>query len=197
MSLLVAQHQFSTLERVLKIWYFSQNKYASCFWQKLCGFNHKRLTYVITISLVILVEFPQVAMDVSICNTDPTSCDEKEHNIWYFVWILRVVVGIYDMVLTTRGLYIPSESSFNHRYTIGGCYETIEQHWMSLLVAHHPISFVERVPKIWYGDVWNVRVVFGRNDMVLTIRGSDMLLKALHYRYTIEEGSETLQQQYI
>ena len=81
MSLLVARHQFLTLERVLKIWYFSQNKYASCFWQKLCGFNHKRLTYVIMISLVILVE-----LGIFIKHSSSNGClylQHRSHILWW------------------------------------------------------------------------------------------------------------------
>ena len=49
---------------------------------------------------------------------------------------------------------------------------------MSLLVAQYPISCAEGVPEIWYIPL-NLRVVFCRNGMCWTIRGSYMLSEAL------------------
>ena len=37
---------------------------------------------------------------------------------------------------------------FNHPYTLEEQYETPKQQWSTPLIAQHPMSHVERVPKI-------------------------------------------------
>ena len=49
-------------------------------------------------------------------------------------------------------------------------YEPLNQQCMSLLVTRYPIFSSESVPEIWH-LAWNLRVVFGTNDMVSTITG--------------------------
>ena len=65
----------------------------------------------------------------------------------------------------------------NHNYTIRESFETLQQQWMSLIVAQYPISCVERVHDIWYFLEWNSRVLLDRNDTLWTIRVLYMILK--------------------
>ena len=67
-----------------------------------------------------------------------------------------------------KGLTYAIRSTPNHPYTSIEGYKTLNQQWMSLLIAHNPISHVKRVPKIKYfheiGELF-----FVRNNMVWTI----------------------------
>ncbi len=49
-------------------------------------------------------------------------------------------------------------------------YGTLQQQWVSLLAAQHPISNAERVPQIGH-VTGNLKVDPGRNDLVWTKRG--------------------------
>ncbi len=75
-----------------------------------------------------------------------------------------------------KGLVDAVRSSSNYPYTSKKDHEILKQQWMSLLVAHHPLSHTERVPEIWYIS-WKLMIAFGRNDTVWTIRGLLMLFK--------------------
>ena len=46
------------------------------------------------------------------------------------------------------GIVYSVRSSLNHHYISKEDYETLEQQWMSLLIAHPHIYHVERVPEI-------------------------------------------------
>ena len=110
-------------------------------------------------------------------------CVEKVPNIWYFAWNLSTEFGRNDTVGTNhKGFVDPARSSASHHYIIleeGN--ETLKHQWVSLLLIRHPIPIPsaenERGPKIWYIS-WKLRVVFGRDDVMWAIRGSNMLSKA-------------------
>ncbi len=74
-------------------------------------------------------------------------------------------------------IYHISTSSY-HPYTTKGGYGPLKQQWMSLLAEQYPISTAERVPEIWH-FTWNLRVLLGRNDTVLTIRRLCMQTESL------------------
>ena len=64
------------------------------------------------------------------------------------------------------GVVYSARSSSNQPYTFKEGYATLEQQWMSLLVAHPHISCAEREPEISY-FVCNLRLLFDRNGIVL------------------------------
>ena len=97
-------------------------------------------------------------------------------------------------------IYHISTSSY-HPYTTKGGYGPLKQQCMSLLAEQYPISPAERAPEIWH-FTWNLRVLLGRNDTVLTIRGLCMqaetpILICVHLRndmkYSSSNGCLSLQ----
>ena len=97
-----------------------------------------------------------------------------------------------------EGLVDAIKSSSNHPYTSKEGYKTRNQQWMSLLIAHHPISCTERVLKFWY-FVWTLIVGFTRKDIVWTIRGSHSYAarSSSDHTYIIREGTKPVKQQWL
>ena len=84
-------------------------------------------------------------------------------------------------------------SSLYHYYMSKDAYEAVKQQWIPPLVAHYPIYYAEMVPKILY-FAWNLRLHFGRTDLMATRRGWYMLLEAsliilIHLRKAMKYSS--------
>ncbi len=85
-----------------------------------------------------------------------------------------------------KGVADAARSYSTNSYTFKDGYGTGKLQYMSLHVAHHTISSEERVSKIWH-FTWNLRAVFGTNDMVWTTRclymlSAPPLIKFIHLR---------------
>ena len=95
-----------------------------------------------------------------------------------------------------EGLVDAVRSSSSHLYTSKeGCL-TPHQQSIALRVTHHPITCAEAVTEISCIS-WNLIVVFGRNDMVWTIRGFYMLSEApqpilIHPRKGMKQSSSNV-----
>ena len=94
------------------------------------------------------------------------------YEIWELFWQTWYGVDHKGLVYTVRW-------ASDHPHISKEDYEKVKQQWqwMPLFASQHPISHTERVPGICYIS-WNLRVVFGRNDTVRTIRGLYMLSEA-------------------
>ena len=107
----------------------------------------------------------------------PLLLAERLPQIWEFLWQLESPPWQkwYDM--NYQGILDAVGSSSHPPYTSKEGYEPIHQQWVSLLVAQHPISLLDKVSLILY-FMWNLRDYLDRNGMVWTIRGSMMLPEA-------------------
>ena len=63
-----------------------------------------------------------------------------------------------------------ARSSTHLLYTSEEDYGTLQQKWVSLLAAQHPISNAERVPRIGH-VAGNLKVTPGRNGLMWAMRG--------------------------
>ena len=76
------------------------------------------------------------------------------------------------------GVVYSARSSSSYSYISKAGFGTLEQQWVSLLVAQHHIPLPEKVPEKW-NFAWNLRLVGSRNDTWWTMRGSCMLSEDL------------------
>ena len=155
MSVIAAQYPISCAERVPKTLHFVWNL------RVVLGRNDTRLiicgsqmlSKAPIINIVYLKKgYATLKQQWMSCFTAHhlISCAERVPEIWYFAWNLRVVFGRNDTRVDHEGLKDPPWRSFMHYYTSKEDYESLKQQRMYLIIAQHPISCAERVPKIWY-----------------------------------------------
>ena len=175
----------------------------SCFWQKWRGEDHEGW-YIILIDtlLIIFIHLREVLKHAS-----TNGCLFFQHSILSLCWEVsqnRVFYMEFDSSSCQKWHGIDNKehidairSTSSHLYTSKEGYETLKQQWMYLIIAQHPISCAERVPKTLH-FVWNLRVVLGRNDTRLIIRGSEMISKApvINIVY-LKEGYAALKHQWM
>ena len=107
----------------------------------------------------------------------PIWCAERLSQIWYFVSNSEGQPWQKWHDVNHWGFKVVGRSSSHLSYTSKEHYEILHKQWVSLLVAHHPISCADMVSKIQYSGC-NWRIDLGRNSMTKTIRGLLMLPEA-------------------
>ena len=105
------------------------------------------------------------------------SCADRVPKIWYFAWNLGVVLCRKWHGFGNKELMCDVYSSSYHPYISRGDYDTLNQLWMYLLTAYHPMFRADRNTE---SDIlyWILYLFSAENDMVLAMNGPHMLSEA-------------------
>ena len=152
---------YSSVSHFLR-WEGDQNlifciKLKSCFWQKWHGVNHNALIYatlpesplIIIIHLMKVTNHSSSSEYLSLPNIIPIHVLKGcQISVIVYAWTCRVIICRNDMVSTIRGSRVLSRAPLIIITIDIEGYKTLNQQWMSLLIAHNSIFHIKRVPKI-------------------------------------------------
>ena len=139
--------------------------------------SEAEVPYIIIICLNMLLWSSQAAMDTSPCSTlSHLLCWDGTQNL---IFCMKFEITFWQNWSdgNQKRLIYAIGSLSNHSHTSKEGYEILKQQWVSLLAAYHYNLGTWILSKIGY-IAWNLGLVFGRNDIVWTIRGLYMLLEA-------------------